>query len=171
MPLAYASEDAGAIGAGLMLASVAKRAVDPRDSAQLGRRAVELLRSAGDRHGLALAVAQLAMTEALRDRFDAVRSACEEFASLTEGQPQSWLEVWLEVALAWADFAEGDPHSALVHAERGIELGEDGRPTLGYYTALWHKLQAMTVRRDRRGPPGSPAVGERADRRGGRERG
>ncbi|MGH2870262.1 MAG: helix-turn-helix transcriptional regulator [Solirubrobacteraceae bacterium] len=144
MPLAHASADDGAIGVGLMLASVAKRPLDPNESAQLGRRAVELLRGAGDRQDLALAVAQLAMTEALRDRFDAVRGACDEFASLTQGQRPSWLAVWLEIALAWADLAQGDPRSALVHSERGLEL-EDDRPTLGHFIALSHKLHAMVL--------------------------
>ena len=147
--LAQTSGDDGAIGVGLMLASVAKRSVDPSASAQLGRRAVELLRSAGDRHGLALAVAQLAMTEALRDRFAGVRDACDEFLSLTRGQPPSWLAVWLEIALAWADLAQGSPRSAIVHADRGLEL-EDGRATLGHYLALAHRLHAMTLVGDAR---------------------
>jgi predicted ATPase/DNA-binding CsgD family transcriptional regulator len=147
LPLAQASGDESAIGIGVMLASVAQRSQDPSASAQLGERAVGLLRQAGDRHGLALAVAQLAMTEALRDRFAAVRSACEDFASLTEGQPPSWLAVWLEIALAWADLAQGDPESALAHADRGLAL-EDGRPTLGHYMALSYELHARTLMGD-----------------------
>ncbi|MFZ0040569.1 MAG: LuxR C-terminal-related transcriptional regulator, partial [Solirubrobacteraceae bacterium] len=147
LPLAQASGDEGAIGIGVMLASVAKRPQDPSASAQLGEQAVGLLRRAGDRHGLALAVAQLAMTAALRDRFGTVRSACEDFASLTAGQPPSWLAVWLEIALAWADLAQGAPHSALAHAQRGLSL-EDGRPTLGHYMALSYELQARTLMGD-----------------------
>lgn len=144
LPLANASGDDGAIGVGLMLASVAQRSTNPIASAQLGRQSVALLTRAGDRHGLVLAVAQLAMTEALRDRFVAVREACAEFASLTAGQPPSWLAVWLEIALAWADLGQGDPRSALAHSERGIEL-EGGRPTYGQYVALAYKLEALTL--------------------------
>jgi predicted ATPase/DNA-binding CsgD family transcriptional regulator len=144
LPLAMASRDDGATGVGLMLASVAKRSLDPGASAQLGRRSVELLRRAGDRHDLALAVAQLAMTEALRDHFDAVRSACDEFTSLTSGQPPSWLAVWLEIALAWADLAQGNLRSSLAHSERGLML-EGARPSLGHYVALSHKIHAMTL--------------------------
>jgi predicted ATPase/DNA-binding CsgD family transcriptional regulator len=144
LPLAQASGDGGAIGVGLMLASVGRRSVDPSESARLGRQAVQLLRSAGARQDLALAAAQLAMTEALRDRFDAVRGACEEFDELTHGQPPSWLAVWLQTALAWADIAQGYPREALAHCERGLEL-EGGRFSLGYYIALTHKLHALTM--------------------------
>ena len=144
LPLAQGSGDPGAIGVGLMLASVGRRSFDPSESARLGRQAVQLLRSAGARHDLALAAAQLAMTEALRDRFDAVRAACEEFDELTHGQPPSWLAVWLQTALAWADIAQGYPREALAHCERGLEL-EGGRPSLGYYIVLTHKLHALTM--------------------------
>lgn len=144
LPLARGSGDAGAMGVGLMLASVGKRSTDPIESARLGRQAVQLLRSADARHDLALAAAQLAMTEALRDRFDAVRAACEEFDELTHGQPPSWLAVWLEMALAWADIAQGYPRAALGHCERGLEL-EGERPSLGYYITLAHKLHALTM--------------------------
>jgi predicted ATPase/DNA-binding CsgD family transcriptional regulator len=144
LPLAQSSGDGGAIGVGLMLASVGRRSFDPSESARLGRQAVQLLRGAGARQDLALAAAQLAMTEALRDRFDAVRAACEEFDELTHGQPPSWLAVWLETALAWADIAQGYPREALAHCERGLEL-EAGRSSLGYYITLSHKLHALTV--------------------------
>jgi predicted ATPase/DNA-binding CsgD family transcriptional regulator len=144
LPLAQGSGDGGAIGVGLMLASVGRRSFDPSESARLGRQAVQLLRSAGARHDLALAAAQLAMTEALRDRFDAVRGACEEFDELTHGHPPSWLSVWLETALAWADIAQGYPRAALGHCERGLEL-EGGRPSLGYYIMLTHKVHALTM--------------------------
>jgi predicted ATPase/DNA-binding CsgD family transcriptional regulator len=144
LPLAQGSGDGGAIGVGLMLASVGRRSFDPSESARLGRQAVQLLRSAGARHDLALAAAQLAMTEALRDRFDAVRGACEEFDELTHGQPPSWLAVWLQTALAWADIAQGYPREALAHCERGLEL-EGERSSLGYYITLAHKLHALTM--------------------------
>jgi predicted ATPase/DNA-binding CsgD family transcriptional regulator len=143
-PLAEASGDPGAIGVALLLTAIAQRSSDPGASAELGQRAVRMLRASGDRHALALAVAQMAMTEALRDRFDAVRAACEEFASLTKGRSPSWLAVWLEIALAWADLAQGDPRSGLAHADRGLEL-EGRRRSLGYYMALWHKLHALAL--------------------------
>jgi hypothetical protein len=75
----------GAIGAGLMLASPAQRWQDPLGSAKLGQRAIGLLQKAGDRHGLALAVAQTAPTAALCDRFDEVRRAGERFTSPRQG--------------------------------------------------------------------------------------
>ena len=144
LPLANASGDPGTQGLGMMLAASAQRSVDPRASADLGRRAVDLLRRSGDRHDLALALAQMAMTESLLDRFEAVRRDCAEFVSLTQGVAPQWLAVWLEVALAWADLAQGDPRSALAHAERGLEL-EGRRRSLGHYMALAHKIRALTL--------------------------
>ena len=90
-PLARSSGDEGALGSALVLAAVGQRASDPAASAELGRQAVALLRRAGDRQDLALAVAQLALTEALRDRFVAARELSEELGTLIGGQPPSWL--------------------------------------------------------------------------------
>ena len=166
LPLAQGSGDPSAIGVGLMLASVGRRSFDPSESARLGRQAVQLLRSAGARHDLALAAAQLAMTEALRDRFDAVRAACEEFDELTHGQPPSWLAVWLQTALAWADIAQGYPREALAHCERGLEL-EGGRSSLGYYIVLTHKLHALTmIGEERQALELGTSAGERAEEDG-----
>ena len=144
LPLAAASGDPGTQGLGMMLAASAQRSIDPRASADLGRRAVDLLRRSGDRHDLAFAVIQTAMTAALLDRFDSVRTACQECASLTRGLPSSWLTALIEVALAWAELGQGDPRSGLAHAERGLEL-EGRRRSLGHYLALGHKIRALTL--------------------------
>ena len=144
VPLANSSSDPGTQGLGMMLAASAQRSVDPRASADLGRRAVDLLRRSGDRYDLAWALAQMAMTDSLLDRFESVRTACAEYVSLTQGVPPQWLAVWIEVALAWADLAQGDPRSALAHAERGLEL-EGRRRSLGHYLALSHKIRALTL--------------------------
>jgi predicted ATPase/DNA-binding CsgD family transcriptional regulator len=144
LTLAAASGDPGAQGLGMMLAASAQRSIDPRTSADLGGRAVELLRRSGDRHDLAFAVIQTAMTAALMDRFDSVRTACQECVSLTRGLPPSWLTVLIEVALAWAELGQGDPRSGLAHAERALEF-EGRRRSLGHYLALAHKIHALTL--------------------------
>ncbi|MGH2893693.1 MAG: ATP-binding protein, partial [Solirubrobacteraceae bacterium] len=144
LPLAQSSGDDGVLGSALVLASVGKRATDPAASAELGRQAVALLRGSGDRQDLAVAVAQLALTEALRDRFGTARKLCEELGPLLGGRPPSWLAVWIEMTLAWADLGQGDPRSALEHCGRGLEL-EGGRSSLGHYSALSYKLQAMVL--------------------------
>jgi predicted ATPase/DNA-binding CsgD family transcriptional regulator len=144
LPLARSSGDDGALGSGLVLAAVGQRASDPAASAELGRQAVALLRGAGDRQDLALAVAQLALTEALRDRFGAARELSEELGALLGGRPPSWLAPWIEVTIAWADLGQGNPRSALEHCERALEL-EDGRSSTAYYTALSYKLHAMVL--------------------------
>jgi predicted ATPase len=102
LPLAQGSGDEGVLGIGLVLAASGKRAADPAASAELGSQAVTLLRRSGDRHDLAVAVAQLALTEALRDRFGAARELCHELGTLLGGRPPSWLAVWIEITLAWA---------------------------------------------------------------------
>ena len=144
LPLAEASGDPGVQGLGLMLAASAQRSIDPRTSADLGHEAVDLLRRSGDRQDLAFAVIQTAMTAALLDRFESVRTACQECVSLTRDLPPSWLTALIEVALAWADLGQGDARSGLTHAERALEL-EGRRRSLGHYMALSHKIRALTL--------------------------
>ncbi len=147
LPLARSSGDEGALGSGLVLAAVGQRASDPAASAELGRQAVALLRRAGDRQDLALAVAQLALTEALRDRFGAARELSEELGALIGGRPPSWLAAWIEITIAWADLGQGNPRSALEHCERALEL-EGARSSIAHYTALAYKLHAMVLTGD-----------------------
>ena len=143
-PLARSSGDEGALGSALVLAAVGQRASDPAASAELGGQAVALLRRAGDPQDLALAVAQLALTEALRDRFAAARELSEELGALIGGRPPSWLAPWIEITLAWADLGQGHPRAAFEHCERALEL-ESGRSSIAHYTALSYKLHAMVL--------------------------
>jgi predicted ATPase/DNA-binding CsgD family transcriptional regulator len=142
-PLAQSSGDQRTIGRWMIMAGQAQRSIDANAAATIGAQAVQILRADGDRHGLALALANLALTEGMRDRFDAVRETCEEFAALA-GEKPPWLLPWIENALAWADISQGDPRSALDHCERALQH-EAGRATLPYYIATTHKLQAMAM--------------------------
>ena len=125
------------------MAGNAKRSIDANAAATIGAQAVEILRADGDMHGLAFALANLALSEGMRDRFDAVRERCEEFVALA-GEKPSWLLPWLENALAWADISQGFPRSALEHCQRALQL-EANRATLTYYVATAHRLQAMVL--------------------------
>jgi predicted ATPase/DNA-binding CsgD family transcriptional regulator len=142
-PLAQSSGDRRTIGRWMIMAGNAQRSIDANAAATIGGQAVEILRGEGDTHGLAFALANLALTEGMRDRFDAVRETCGEFDALP-GEKPPWLLPWVENALAWADVSQGDPRSALTHCERAIEL-EAGRVTLTHYIATAHKLQAMAL--------------------------
>jgi predicted ATPase/DNA-binding CsgD family transcriptional regulator len=142
-PLAQASGDQRTIGRWMIMAGNAQRSIDANAAATIGVQAVELLRAEGDAHGLAFALANLALTEGMRDRFGAVRERCEEFAAIPGAKPP-WLLPWVENALAWADISQGDPQSALEHCERALAL-EAGRVTLPHYIATTHKLQALAL--------------------------
>ncbi len=142
-PLAQASGDQRTIGRWMIMAGNAQRSIDANAAATIGAQAVEILRVEGDTHGLAFALANLALSEGMRDRFDAVRERCEEFVALPSEKP-SWLLPWIENALAWADISQGHPRSALEHCELALQL-EATRVTLPYYIATAHQLQAMAL--------------------------
>jgi predicted ATPase/DNA-binding CsgD family transcriptional regulator len=143
-PLAQASGDQRTIGRWMIMAGNAQRSIDANAAARIGAQAVAILHAEGDTHGLAFALANLALSEGMRDhRFDAVRERCEEFAALP-GEKPSWLLPWVENALAWADISQGQPRSALEHCERALAL-EAARVTLPYYIATAHRLQALAL--------------------------
>jgi tetratricopeptide (TPR) repeat protein len=142
-PLAQSSGDQRTIGRWMIMAGQAQRSIDANAAATIGGRAVEILRREGDAHGLAFALANLALTEGMRDRFDAVRETCREFVALA-GEKPPWLLPWIENALAWADISQGAPRSALEHCRRALEL-EARHVTLGYYIATAHRLHAMAL--------------------------
>jgi predicted ATPase/DNA-binding CsgD family transcriptional regulator len=142
-PLAKASGDQRTIGRWMIMAGNAQRSIDANAAASIGAQAVEILREEGDTHGLAFALANLALSEGMRDRFDAVRERCEEFVAVP-GEKPSWLLPWIENALAWADISQGRAASALEHCDRALRL-EQARVTLPYYIATAHRLQAMAL--------------------------
>jgi predicted ATPase/DNA-binding CsgD family transcriptional regulator len=142
-PLAQLSGDAKTIGRWMIMAGNAQRSIDAGRAAQIGLEAVRILGDAGDDHGLAFALANLALTEGMRDNFAALREICSEFVSLPGDRPP-WLLPWIENALAWADIAQGDPRSAVERCRRSIELGRGGT-SIGRYVAISHQLHAMAL--------------------------
>jgi predicted ATPase/DNA-binding CsgD family transcriptional regulator len=140
-PLAHQSGDARTIGRWMTMAGQAQRSIDASAAVAVGQRAVALLREAGDAQGLAFGLAQLALSEAMRDHFDEARALCREFDALPGDKPW-WLLPWTENVLAWADVVQGDPASAVQHCRRAVEL-ERGRQTVARYVAISHQLHAM----------------------------
>ena len=142
-PLADASGDQRTIGRWMIMAGNAQRSIDANAAATIGAQAVTILRAEQDTHGLAFALANLALSEGMRDRFDAVRDTCGEFDALA-GEKPPWLSPWVENALAWADISQGAPRAACKHCARALQI-EAGRPTLTHYIATAHRLQALAL--------------------------
>jgi predicted ATPase/DNA-binding CsgD family transcriptional regulator len=142
-PLAQLSGDARTIGRWMTMAGQAQRSINASAAVAVGRQAVALLRDASDAQALAFGLAQLALSEGMRDHFDEVRALCREFDALPGDKPW-WLLPWTENALAWADVIQGYPEAALEHCRRSLEL-ERGRQSVGRYVAISHQLRAMAL--------------------------
>jgi predicted ATPase/DNA-binding CsgD family transcriptional regulator len=142
-PLAQRSGDARTLGRWMTMAGQAQRSIDVCAAVAIGRQAVGLLRDAGDAQALAFGLAQLALTEGMRDQFDEVRTLCREFDALPGDKPW-WLLPWIENALAWADVVQGDAAAAVDHCRRSLEL-ERGRQSVARYVAISHQLRAMAM--------------------------
>lgn len=139
---AEASGDPQARGRCLQLMSVVLGVSDPARGVEMGRRSIELLRDAGDRHGLAHALIAFAMAAGQCDRFDDARAACAEFEELGAGRAHRWLRTWMEITVAWAADFEGDMPSALAHSNVAVELaGEE--PSLLRCYALFNRARAL----------------------------
>jgi hypothetical protein len=79
-------------------------------------RAVDLMRSSGDRLGMAWALVNVAMAEGICDRFDAARTAYEEFLTVPSAAQHPRLRTWAELAATWTELIVGSPERALEHA-------------------------------------------------------
>jgi predicted ATPase/DNA-binding CsgD family transcriptional regulator len=105
-------------------------------------RAVELLRSSADALGLAWALVSLAMADAISDRFDAARTAYEEFRTIPGASEHVRLRIWAEHAAAWTEALVGSPERALVHADLALAL-EGNSPTMTYFQIVCQRLHAL----------------------------
>ncbi len=105
-------------------------------------RAVELLRSSGDSLGLAWALANVAYAAAVCDRFDATRTAYEEFLRVPGAPEHVRLRTWAEQAMAWAEVLVGSPEEALLHADVALELEGDW-PSMTHFQGVSHRIHAL----------------------------
>ena len=142
LTLAETAGDDYAVGRCLQVMTGVLSTSDPLRGAAAGRRAVELLRRAQDRHHLAHALVALAAAELQCDRFDAARAACVEFDTLGAGRAYAWLRTWMEFTLAWAAHCEGDEPQALAHSNAAIDLAGT-QPTLTRYFAIYCRVHAL----------------------------
>jgi predicted ATPase/DNA-binding CsgD family transcriptional regulator len=106
--------------------------------------AAELMRSSGDSLGLAWALVNVAMAEGICDRFDAARSAYEEFLTVPSAAQHPRLRTWAELAAAWTELIVGSPARALAHTELALEL-EGGWPSMTHFILSGFRVHALAL--------------------------
>ena len=137
-------DDIAAQARGLVMAAMVliQTGVDLEDGRRHAHRAVELARVCGDRLGLAWALVNVAMVEAICDRFDAVRTAYDEFLAIPNASEHVRLRTWAELAAAWAEVIAGSPERALAHADLALAL-EGDRPSMTHFQGVGFRIHAL----------------------------
>jgi predicted ATPase/DNA-binding CsgD family transcriptional regulator len=105
-------------------------------------RAVELLRCSDDPLGLAWALVNLATADAISDRFDAARTAYEEFRTIPGAAEHVRLRIWAEHAAAWMEAVVGSPEQAVAHADVALALEGDW-PSMTYFQVVCQRIHAL----------------------------
>jgi len=118
--------------------------VDLPEGLRSANRAVELLRASGDRLGLAWGLVNVAMAEGLCDRFDAARTAYEEFVTIPSAAQHARLRTWAELAAAWTELIVGSPAQALKHADLALELEGDW-PSMTHFILTGFRVHALAL--------------------------
>jgi predicted ATPase/DNA-binding CsgD family transcriptional regulator len=106
------------------------------------QRAAEIARACGDALGLAWALVNVAMVEAICDRFDAARTAYDEFLAIPNASEHVRLRTWAELALAWAEVVSGSPERALAHADLADALEGDW-PSMTHFQIVGFRIHAL----------------------------
>jgi predicted ATPase/DNA-binding CsgD family transcriptional regulator len=107
-------------------------------------RAVELLRASGDLLGLGWALVNVAMAEGVCDRFDAARTAYDEFLTIPSAAQHPRLRIWAELAAAWIELIVGSPERALRHADVALELEGDW-PSMTHFILTGFHVHALAL--------------------------
>jgi predicted ATPase/DNA-binding CsgD family transcriptional regulator len=105
-------------------------------------RASEIARACGDALGLAWALVNVAMVEAICDRFDAARTAYDEFLAIPNASEHARLRTWAELALAWSEVVAGSPERALAHADLADALEGDW-PSMTHFQIAGFRIHAL----------------------------
>ena len=128
----------------LMMASLVLIQVggDLKQGLGCAERAVELLRCSDDALGLAWALVNLAMANAISDRFDAARTAYEEFRTIPGASEHVRLRIWAEHVAAWTEALVGSPERALSHADLALAREGDA-PSMTYFQIVCQRLHAL----------------------------
>jgi predicted ATPase/DNA-binding CsgD family transcriptional regulator len=107
-------------------------------------RAVELMRSSGDGLGMAWALVNVTMAEGICDRFDAARTAYDEFLTVPSAAQHPRLRTWAELAATWTELMVGSPERALDHARLGLAL-EGDYPSMTHFTLEGFTVHALAL--------------------------
>jgi predicted ATPase/DNA-binding CsgD family transcriptional regulator len=118
--------------------------VDLTEGLRNANRAVELMRSSGDALGQAWALANVTMAEGVCDRFDAARTAYDEFLTVSNAAQHPRLRTWAELAAAWTELIVGSPERALQHARLALELEGDW-PSMTYFILIGFSVHALAL--------------------------
>ena len=111
---------------------------------QSADRAVELMRSSGDTLGMAWALVNVTMAEGICDRFDAARTAYEEFLTVPSAAQHPRLRTWAELAATWTELIVGSPARALERARLGLAL-EGDYPSMTHFTLDGFRVHALAL--------------------------
>lgn len=107
-------------------------------------RAVEMLRGSADSLGHAWALVNVAMAEGICDRFDAARTAYEEFLTVPYAAEHPRLRTWAELGAAWTELIVGSPRRALEHADLALELEGDW-PSMTHFILTGFRIHALAL--------------------------
>ncbi|MGH2931150.1 MAG: hypothetical protein ACRDL8_23300, partial [Solirubrobacteraceae bacterium] len=106
--------------------------------------AVEMARSLRDRLGLAWSLVNVAMAEGICDRFDAARTAYDEFLTVPGAAEHARLRTWAELAAAWVELIVGSPERALQHADLALALEGDW-PSMTRFVLSCNRVHALAL--------------------------
>jgi predicted ATPase/DNA-binding CsgD family transcriptional regulator len=118
--------------------------VDLSEGLRMAERAVELARASRDQLGLGWALVNVAMAASISDRFDAARTAYEEFLTLSGASDHARLRTWAELAAAWTELTVGSPERALRHADLALEL-EGDRPSMTHFVLICNRIHGLAL--------------------------
>jgi predicted ATPase/DNA-binding CsgD family transcriptional regulator len=118
--------------------------IDIEQGRRNAQRAAELARCSGDWLGTAWALANLAVVEATSDRFDAARTAYDEFLTIPNASEHLRLRTFAEVAAAWTEVIAGSPERALAHADLALALEGDW-PSMTHFQIAGFRIHALAL--------------------------
>jgi predicted ATPase/DNA-binding CsgD family transcriptional regulator len=118
--------------------------IDMEQGRRNAYRAAELARCNGDWLGTAWALSNLAVVEATSDRFDAARTAYEEFLTIPNASEHVRLRTFAEVAAAWIEVIAGSPERALAHADLALALEGDW-PSMTHFQIAGFRIHALAL--------------------------
>jgi predicted ATPase/DNA-binding CsgD family transcriptional regulator len=118
--------------------------LDVEQGRQNAYRAAELARCNDDWLGTAWALSNVAVVEATSDRFDAARTAYEEFLTVPNASEHPRLRTFAEIAAAWTEVIAGSPEQALAHADLALALEGDW-PSVTHFQIAGFRIHALAL--------------------------